>query len=352
MKRIIYCCFCLTAFAANAQNSKQLSALTTEERNSVIDTLIVKLNALYVYQDVANKMTEAVRKHQQRHDYDTITSREAFAKRLTADLHAVNNDGHLGVEYSPTPIGNESPEAPSEEVSNAFRKKWARNNFNFKKVEILDGNIGLLQLDTFFPADWIRDLAQSSMTFLANSDAIIIDIRKNHGFADGGNLVASYFFKEAVHYNDQYDRDAKTLRQIWTMAVVPGPRLADKDIYILISKDCFSAAEDFAYNMQALGRAKVIGEVTGGGAHPTKPYKIGAHFLAAIPFAYSINPVTQADWEGKGVVPDVKVPADKALLTAQIMAINALIRRIPAENDRIKELQRVIAEKEKQLAAL
>jgi hypothetical protein len=74
--------------------------------------------------------------------------------------------------------------------------------------------------------------------------------------------------------------------------------------------------------------------------------------LAAIPFAYSINPVTQADWEGKGVVPDVKVPADKALLTAQIMAINALIRRIPAENDRIKELQRVIAEKEKQLAAL
>lgn len=81
--------------------------------------------------------------------------------------------------------------------------------------------------------------------------------------------------------------------------------------------------------------------MTGGGAHPTKPYKIGTHFTADIPFAYSVNPVTHTDWEGKGVQPDVKVPANQALLTAQIMAIQAVIKRNPDDKDRIAGLQRV-----------
>jgi hypothetical protein len=343
------------ALAAHAQDKNATGSdkkMGAAERKAVIDTLVAKVNTLYVYEDVAKKMTMAIRQHQQRHEYDTITSRDVLAKRLTADLHAVDNDGHLGVEYSPTPILDEKPEAPSQAAADAFRKTWARSNFNFKKVEVLDGNIGLLQVDTFFPSDWIKDLTQSSMTFLANSDAIIIDIRKNHGFADGGFLIASYFFNEPTHWSDNYDRDAKTLRQSWTLPVVPGVKLADKEVYILVSKDCFSASEDFAYNMQALGRAKVIGEVTGGGAHPTKPYKIGTYFLADIPFAYSVNPVTHTDWEGKGVRPDVQVPADQALLTAQIMAIQSIVKKIPTETERIAKLEKVIAQKEQELDGL
>jgi hypothetical protein len=354
----ILCTFSfLTALALGARGQDKNAAvagnkMAAAERKAVIDTLVAKVNALYVYEDIAKKMTSAILQHQQHHDYDTITSRDVLAKRLTADLHAVCNDGHLGVEYSATPIIDEKPEAPSQAAADAFRKTWARSNFNFKKVEVLDGNIGLLQVDTFFPSDWIKDLVQSSMTFLANSDAVIIDIRKNHGFADGGFLIASYFFNEPTHWNDSYDRDAKTLRQSWTLPVVPGVKLGDKEVYILVSKDCFSASEDFAYNMQALGRAKVIGEVTGGGAHPTKPYKIGTYFLADIPFAYGVNPVTHTDWEGKGVRPDVQVPADQALLTAQIMAIQSVIKKIPAETERIAGLQKVIAEKEQELNEL
>ena len=350
MTKILCLIVSLFALSAWAQQQAQPPQFTAAERTEVIDTLVAKVNKLYVYEEVAKKMTAAILEHQRHHDYDAITNREPFARQLTVDLHAVNNDGHLGVECSASPIGDEKPEAPSQEAADAFRKTWSRRNFNFKKVEVLDGNVGLLQVDTFFPSEWIKDLAQSSMTFLANSDAVIVDIRKNHGFADGGLLIASYFFNDPVHWNDNYDRDAGTLRQSWTLPVVPGPRLADKDVYILVSKDCFSASEDFAYNMQALGRAKVIGEVTGGGAHPTKPYKIGTYFLASIPFAHGVNPVTHADWEGKGVQPDIKVPADQALLTAQIMAIEAVIGRNPNDKDRIGGLRQVIAETEKQLS--
>lgn len=351
-KKIICLACCALALTAGAQQPAQPPKLSDTERKTVIDTLMAKVESLYVYEDMAKRMTAAIRQHEEHHEYDRISSREELAKRLTADLRAVNNDGHLGVEYSANPIGDEKPEAPSQATADAFRKTWARSNYNFKKVEILDGNIGLLQVDTFFPSDWIKDLAQSAMTFVANSDAVIIDIRNNHGFADGGVLIASYFFADPVHWSDSYDRDAKTLRQFWTLPVVPGPKLAGKDVYILVSKDCFSASEDFAYNMQALGRAKVVGEVTGGGAHPTKPYKLGTYFLADIPFAYSVNPVTHADWEGKGVQPDIRVPANQALLTAQIMAIQAVIKRNSDDQSRIASLQQVIAEKEKILSAL
>jgi len=344
-------CF-IFALAAEAQQSPQPPELSNAERKEVIATLIAKVDTLYVYEDEAKKMTAAIRQREEHHEYDAISSREELAKRLTTDLRAVNNDGHLGVEYSASPIGEEKPEAPSQASADAFRKTWARSNFNFKKVEILDGNIGLLQVDAFFPSDWIKDLTQSAMTFVANSDAVIIDIRNNHGFADGGLLIASYFFTDPAHWSDSYDRDAKTQRQSWTLPVVPGPKLADKDVYILVSKDCFSASEDFAYNMQALGRAKVIGEVTGGGAHPTKPYKLGSYFLVNIPFAYSVNPITHTDWEGKGVQPDVKVFANQALLSAQILAIQTIIKRKSDDKNGIASLQQVIAEKEKLLSEL
>jgi C-terminal processing protease CtpA/Prc len=319
----------------------------------VIDTLINRLDALYVYENVAKKMSEAIRLHQQQHDYDTVTNRQVFASMLTNDLQAISKDGHLGVEFSATPVTNETPGAPSQDEINKFRLKWARNNFNFKKVEHLDGNIGLLQLDTFFPTDWIKEIAAGSFAFLSNSDAIIIDLRNNHGFApDGVNLIESYFFSGETHIADIYDRDAKTLRQYWTMATVPGTSLANKDLYILVSKNTFSAPESFAYDVQALGRAKIIGEVTGGGAHGTKPVTISKYFIASIPFSYEVNPVTHTDWEGKGVQPDVKVPADQALLTAQIIAIRSVINHNPAEADRIKSLEQVILQLQQQLDVL
>ncbi len=46
--------------------------------------------------------------------------------------------------------------------------------------------------------------------------------------------------------------------------------------------------------------------------------------MMIVPFTRSINPVTQTDWEGKGVQPDVEVPAAEALATAQKLASEKL----------------------------
>jgi C-terminal processing protease CtpA/Prc len=179
------------------------------------------------------------------------------------------------------------------------------------------------------------------MAFLKNSDVIILDLRDNHGFADGGILIQSFFFNDPTHMSDYINRDDGTTRQSWTMPVVPGEKLVDKKLYILVSKETFSAGEDFTYNMQAQNRAIVVGEVTGGGAHGTRAYRLNDHFSAGIPHIYSVNPITKTDWEGKGVQPNVRVDREDALYVAHIDALKWIVAN-SKDKDKVKMLTDVI----------
>ncbi|MFL9455928.1 S41 family peptidase [Tolypothrix bouteillei VB521301_2] len=96
-------------------------------------------------------------------------------------------------------------------------------------------------------------------------------------------------------------------------------------MYILTSKETFSAAEDFTYNLKALRRATIIGETTGGGAHWGHRHRINDHFVVFIPTGRPINPITQTNWEGVGVTPDIEVSAELALKTAHLIAMNKLL---------------------------
>jgi len=101
---------------------------------------------------------------------------------------------------------------------------------------------------------------------------------------------------------------------------VPGKRLAAKPVFVLTAKRTFSGAEEFTYNLKNLKRATIIGETTGGGAHPVSGHRIDDHFTIGVPFARAVNPISKTNWEGTGVEPDVKVPADEALNVAKKMA--------------------------------
>ncbi len=128
-----------------------------------------------------------------------------------------------------------------------------------------------------------------------------------------------------MHLNDLYWRIANKTEEFWTSPNVIGSRYgADKPVYVLTSKRTFSAAEEFCYNLKQLGRAVIVGETTGGGANPGRGFRTGEHFMTFIPTGRAINPITKTNWEGGGVVPDVPVAADKALATAQLLALKPL----------------------------
>jgi C-terminal processing protease CtpA/Prc len=155
---------------------------------------------------------------------------------------------------------------------------------------------------------------------------LIIDVRQNGGGAPGMvALICSYFFAgEPVHLNDLYWRPTNSTEQWWTLAYVPGRRYVGKDIYVLTSKRTFSAAEEFTYNLKNLKRATIVGDTTGGGAHPGEGVRISNHFGMFVPTGRAINPITKTNWEGTGVAPDISVPADLALKTAHLSALNKL----------------------------
>ena len=299
--------------------------LDASMRSEVISGAIKQLKANYVYPDLAQKMADAVLAHQKAGDYDKITDGSIFADKLTEDLQAVSHDKHLHVNYAPFKLPPDHEGGPSPEDEARFRKDMERNNCGFDKVEVLPGNIGYVKFNMFAPPDICGPTVVAAMNFLAHVDALIFDLREN----GGGDpkmvaFIASYLFDEPTHLSDIYDRPKDFTTQYWTLSYVPGTRLPKAPAYVLTSSSTFSGAEDFSYNLQQAKRVTVIGETTGGGAHPVSGHRIDDHFGIGVPFARSINVTTKTNWEGTGVTPDVKVKADDALETAKKMAADKI----------------------------
>jgi hypothetical protein len=290
-------------------------------RTRVIDGAIANLNEFYVFPETAKKMEEAVRARQKKGEYDSVTDGDAFAKMLTDNFREVSHDKHLRVNFSPAPMPDRHDGPPDAESLARYRKDMERMNCGFDKVEILPGNVGYLKFDMFADPDICGATAVAAMNFLANVDAIIFDLREN----GGGEprmiaLISTYLFSEPTHLNDFWERKTGATEQYWTLPYVPGKRLDGKPAYVLTAKRTFSGAEEFSYNLKNLKRATLIGETTGGGAHPVSGHRIDEHFMIGVPFARAINPISKTNWEGTGVEPDVKVPANDALATAQKLA--------------------------------
>ena len=296
--------------------------LDAARRKSVIDGAIAQLKEYYIYPDGARKMADAVLAHEKAGDYDKITDGSAFATHLTDDFQAVSHDRHLHVNYAPFKIPPEHEGGgPSPEDEARFRKELERENCGWEKVEVLPGNIGYVKFNEFAPPDWCGPTVVAAMGFLAHVDAVIFDLRGNGGGDPKMvDMVVSYLFDKPTHINDLYYRKDDKTTQYWTLPYVPGTRLATQPVYVLTSHRTFSGGEEFCYDLKTQKRATLVGETTGGGAHPVAGHRIDDHFMIGVPAGRPINPITQKDWEGTGVVPDVSVKADDALETAEKLA--------------------------------
>ena len=325
--------------------------ITAEERSAVIDSVLAKLNEMYVFPETAKKMETAVRARAAQKEYDSLENGQEFARKLTADLREESQDKHLSVMFFPQGAREISPENLSEQEKAAQREYLQKINFGFEKGERMQGNVGYLQIDGFVPAGLGSETASAAMSFVANADALIIDLRKNRGGEpEMVAYVLSYLFDEPTHVNDMYHRQGERTQQWWTLSHVPGRRYGGKKpVFVLTSSKTFSGGEEFAYDLKNLKRATIIGEKTKGGAHDSRPVKVSDRFMIELPFARAISPITQTNWEGIGVEPDIAKPADQALDVAYRMAIEKIIST--TNNARQKEqLQKMLEasqEKEK-----
>jgi hypothetical protein len=285
-------------------------------RTEVINRVLAALGKGYVFPDIAAAMERAVRAAEASGQYRLIADPAEFAAALMRDLQAVSHDRHLRVVYrgGARPQGNPAPNPVPQPVSH----------------EKLEGNIGYLKILGFPPAERIGPQIDAAFKELSGTDALIIDLRQNGGGSpDGVMYMAGYMLPRRTLIARIYSRPENDTTEMWTHAV-PGPLYLDKPVYVLTSRRTFSAAEAAAYHLKHLGRVLTVGDTTGGGAHRVTGENVGHGFSVAVPITRPINVVTGGDWEGSGVIPDLAVAAEQALIEAQLAAL----RKLPASDDR------------------
>ena len=323
-------------------------AFDASTKKQVIDGAIDQMRRAYIFADVAEKMAEALRANESTKAYEAITTPREFAETMTKHLQEVSRDKHLRIIYDPNGIP-ERRGPPSSEDRARMLAEERRRNFGFQRIERLDGNVGYIELLGFSGSEEVAEAAVPAMNFVANTDALIFDLRRNGGGSPVTiGLVSSYLFDQVVHLNDFYIRETDTRREFFTKADVEGRRFGPtKPVYILTSNRTFSAAEEFTYNLKNLKRATIVGETTGGGAHPGGVRRLSSHFGIWLPNGRAINPITKTNWEGTGIEPDIKVPSADALRAAHLSALKK-IRETATETRHRDELDRAIAVLEKQ----
>lgn len=312
--RIVLAILMLLA-TATASAATQISAA---DRRDVIEATASLIETRYVDAAVGQRLASDLRRS--RAQWRHIASGEELAEAVTTWLRQQSGDGHFALSYSSTPIAAEDGEADysAEETERYY---GAHLNHGVEKIERLEGNIMLIDLRVFPPPALAGDVISAMMTVAAQGDALIIDLRNNGGGMETVNLIAGYLLPPGSPMSGTFDRPSGMLTPQVSPSTVPGRRFGEsKPVYILTSRRTFSAAEALAYDLQALGRAMIVGEVTGGGANPFEYRRVHPHFALSLPEQRSINAITGSNWQDVGVKPDVEVPADQALDRALALA--------------------------------
>ena len=255
-------------------------------------------------------------------DFQQLDDATAVAKTISGVLR--QHDQHFTVQFS-------APDktAPKPKAGEGWFTKLDRKNAGFNKVEILDGNVGYIEFWGFAELTAkSRARAEAVMLMVADTEALIFDLRSNGGgSAAMDQLLSSYLFDGKTQLNSIYSRPTNTTTEYWTNDNISGTKRPNTPVYLLTSKDTYSAAEAFAYSLKHLERATVIGETTKGGANPWQFFPLVDGFRAGIPVAKAVNPVTNSNWEGSGVIPDIQTSREDAFDVAYKMALTEVKSR-------------------------
>lgn len=325
VKKILF--FAVLFFFGSLNALSQTAGMTAGQQKRVIKRISELLPQEYLFPEKAGRVVRFLEQQRESGQYDSIRQHIRFARRVTADMQLISEDSHLRLQFTPANFREGSVES----------MRWRRRardryvNFGFQRIERLAGNIAYIKLQEFAKELSGRKVAESVMGSIRYADAVIIDLRDNNGGSPRMvRLIASYFFDERpVHLFNHVFRENEQKQEFWTLDDLKGHRMPDVPLYILINRLTFSAAEEFAYCLQRLGRATIVGERSGGGANVGSREYIDDNFDIFIPYGQVRDPFTGDNWDNRGIIPDIRTASEQALGTARILALRRLIRDDP-----------------------
>jgi hypothetical protein len=287
----------------------------------VLQALAARLRSEYVFPKTGDEMAGTLGGWLDSGVCDAVRATRELTTLLTTELQALSRDKHLRVfnrDVPPMPTGAPVAAEPAKPAVGGIRKR-----------EILEGNIGYIETTAVPGLEESRGPISDAFAFLANTEALILDLRANTG--GDPNTVAWYvsYLSEGPPFlvNTFQWRNRPAIEEFFTTDLGARSYGKDKPVYVLTSAQTFSGGEELAYDLQVLKRGVLVGETTGGGANPGGPFQLGHGFVVGMPMGRAVNPITHTNWEGTGVKADIEVPASQALATAHRAA---LARRRPS----------------------
>ncbi len=308
--------------------------ITKSSLHKLVHKISHLIEEYYPFPEKSQKMISQIQKKLREDAYDSIENAHELAQTLTGELQDISHDYHITVIYSPKDAAQISEKLKLDPLNENYESNWWQwihsDNFGIPKIEYLIGNIGYIDIRYFAPVNLAGEVAVAAMNFLARCDALIFDLRQ----CGGGDpfmtqLFQSYLFdknKKPKLLLSKYHHAKSEIHQNWTYPFIPGKRLSEAPVYILTSARTFSGGEDMAYTLKHHGRATIVGEITGGGAHPVTELLPGEGFILILPEGYPTHPVTNSNWEGKGVQPDIEIVQENALEIAHRHAMQSLYK--------------------------
>ena len=294
-----------------------------ETKQSVMSSITKAIKDKYVDVHKVKGILNNLQQLSKTTEYQTVISPEKYADLITSKLR--KTDKHFTLQWSEHNFQN-----AAKSKKEPWFTKLKRKNSGFNRVEILEGNIGYID---FWGFDQVskqsKEIVSTVIKFVANTDALLIDLRDNGGGSgEMVQLISSYFLKPSTHLNSIYSRESDTTRDFYTYKIDGIAQPLTMPIYILVSNKTFSAAEEFAYNFKHLNRAVLVGESTKGGANPWMYFPLKHGFRVGVPMAKAVNPITNTNWEGVGVEPDLVFTSEGALDVAYKAALNKVKKTV------------------------
>jgi C-terminal processing protease CtpA/Prc len=312
-------CAALALLLGNLPSFAQ--TINDADRHEIVTKLGDRLVAVYPFPEISAKYKEALTKFEAEGHYNNLTEQE-LASKLTEDLRKTHKDVHLRVSRSvSTGVRGARPQGNSDQKS----------NYGFKKVEI-DGATSTAYVEIpgpFLGSQEAFEMAAASMGMAAYSNYVILDVRHNPGgTGQMGRFLASYFYnpgREQFYLNGFY-KDRKRDEQEWTYAYTPGKHMPDAKVYILTGRGTGSASEGFAYAMQKLKRATIVGDTSAGAGIAGGNVQLGHNLQAFVPIKMVVGPNDNVGWEGIGVIPEVLTGKEDALVATRKLILQDILK--------------------------
>ncbi|MCE7991193.1 MAG: S41 family peptidase [Roseivirga sp.] len=310
------------------------------DKRAVIEATAKLLKDHYLYEEVGGMMGDLLKKRLAEGDYDQLKTTTDFARAITVDLQSNFRDKHIKLSYDPRTIkmtrnasGEDKSGQSKADLIEELLAVEIYENYRIPEIRRIRGNIGYLKMDMMLPpvlATGYSEKMAAAMELLADTDALILDLRHNPGgWAEGNRLLMSYFFPARTHIMNSTSRlNGETNKtKEFTRDEVSGRQMLEQPLYVLVSSKTASAAESASHILKYGGRAKLIGETTYGAGYSFDDMFVDENFIIAMPNSTGMHPKATENWESIGLKPDVVVSQSQAMEEARLLAVIELLEK-------------------------